>query len=67
MKHLEVIDLSAPAKSEQSDFDLVLEELEERREFSGMLPVIPGHDDPGDGCWFCCGPGEFTPTFVGCP
>jgi len=63
MKHIEIVNLSQPDKSLQPEFDLVLEELEERREFSGGILV----NDPGGAC--CgCGCCDSGPTiFSGCP
>ncbi|MDP2995277.1 MAG: cupredoxin domain-containing protein [Anaerolineales bacterium] len=58
MKHIEIVNLSQPDKSLQPEFDLVLEELEERREFSGGILAV----DPGGGC--CCGCCGYAPRVL---
>jgi hypothetical protein len=49
MKHIQVIELSRLEQTKEQEFDLVLEELEERHEFGTITPCRP---DPG-----CCGCG----------
>lgn len=59
MKHIEMVDLSKSGEPREQEFDLVLEELEERYEFG---PITPNVADPG--CSGGCGCCYDTPPLV---
>ena len=62
MKHIQIVELSQPEQSKEQEFDLVLEELEERHEFGA---ITPNAVDPGCGCGVCSGACT-PPVMFGC-